>query len=200
MKNVYSDGISNTPIGNVFFDGLANVYMKPDNINIIERHGAYALIYIEDIDSFMFTIPASHINQDFYKMAGGGIEGLETPLEAVKRELIEETGYSINDNFNLICSTQYLFNFKPLKIQEEYWVQHNTYFLYTVKSIKDTDYPNDSYWVSKLENIPIKLLKKDYIKKFPHKLHFSQQMAFKHFINHLDKELILHEQPDARFS
>jgi 8-oxo-dGTP pyrophosphatase MutT (NUDIX family) len=200
MTDNYSDGISNRSIGNVYFDGLANVYMKPENINIKERHGAYALIYIKDIDSFMFTIPASHINDDFYKMAGGGIEGSETPLEAVKRELVEETDYSINEHFKLACSTQYIFNFKPLKIKEEYWLQHNTYFLYIVESFKDSGYPDDSFWVSKLENIPIKLLKKDYIKKFPNKLHFSQQMAFKHFINHLDKELILHEKPDARFS
>lgn len=65
---------------------------KEENIEYRKRPGAYAII-INKIDDKVGIVTDG---ADYFYL-GGGIEKGETKLEALKRELIEEAGYSIKN-------------------------------------------------------------------------------------------------------
>ena len=65
---------------------------KKANIEYIRRPGAYAIILNNENDKVGIVTAE---NDYFY--LGGGIEKGETKLEALRRELIEEAGYSIKN-------------------------------------------------------------------------------------------------------
>lgn len=65
---------------------------KEENVEYRKRPGAYVIITKEN-DSKVGIVAKGE--QYFY--LGGGIETGETKLEALKRELIEEAGYSIKN-------------------------------------------------------------------------------------------------------
>lgn len=56
-----------------------------------KRIGAYSIITNEK-KQFLVV----HSQDDYYFLVGGGIEHNEDPTEALKREAIEETGYSLD--------------------------------------------------------------------------------------------------------
>lgn len=65
---------------------------KEENIEYRRRPGAYAIIVKDDDDKIGIVTDG---NCYFY--LGGGIEEGETKLDALKRELIEEAGYSLKN-------------------------------------------------------------------------------------------------------
>jgi len=65
---------------------------KEENIEYIKRPGAYAIILNSNNDKVGIVTAK---NDYFY--LGGGIEKGETKLDALRRELIEEAGYSIKN-------------------------------------------------------------------------------------------------------
>jgi len=183
----------------IYFDGLANPYIIPDNKTESKRSGVYALVYIKNIDSFMLTAPMPHIDENQYKMAGGGVENTENNLETIKRELIEEVGYPIDKNFKLIDEISYEFNFRPAKTTDEYWLQNNTYYLYEVDSLENSGYPS-TRWISEQENILVKIVSKKELLENPENMHFVQRMALKRFVDEIYNEKILYMNTDDRIS
>lgn len=65
---------------------------KKENIEYIKRPGAYAIIVNENDDKVGIVTDG----KDYFYL-GGGIEKGETKLDALKREMIEEAGYSIKN-------------------------------------------------------------------------------------------------------
>lgn len=66
---------------------------KEENIEYRKRPGAYAIIINRNDDKVGIVTDGG---EDYFYL-GGGIEKGETELEALKRELIEEAGYSIKN-------------------------------------------------------------------------------------------------------
>lgn len=65
---------------------------KEENIEYRKRPGAYAIIINKNDDKVGIVTDG----KDYFYL-GGGIEQGETKLDALKRELFEETGYSIKN-------------------------------------------------------------------------------------------------------
>lgn len=65
---------------------------KEENVEYRKRPGAYAIIVNKDNDKIGIVTDG----EDYFYL-GGGIENGETKLEALKREMIEEVGYSIKN-------------------------------------------------------------------------------------------------------
>ncbi len=66
---------------------------KEQNIKYTKRPGAYAIIINKKEDKIGIVTDG----EDCFFYLGGGIEEGETKLEALKREIIEEAGYSIKN-------------------------------------------------------------------------------------------------------
>ncbi len=64
---------------------------KDENVYYKKRPGAYAIIIREEDDKIGIVT-----DSDFFFL-GGGIEEGETEIEALKREIIEESGYTIKN-------------------------------------------------------------------------------------------------------
>lgn len=65
---------------------------KEKNVEYIKRPGAYAIIINKNDDKIGIVTEG----KDYFYL-GGGIEKGETKLEALKREMLEEAGYSIKN-------------------------------------------------------------------------------------------------------
>ncbi len=65
---------------------------KEENVEYRKRPGAYAIIVNKNNDKVGIVTDG----EDYFYL-GGGIENGETKLEALKREMIEEAGYSIKN-------------------------------------------------------------------------------------------------------
>ena len=65
---------------------------KEENIEYRKRPGAYAIIINKDDDKIGIVATGGR-----YFYLGGGIEKGETKIEALKRELLEESGYTIKN-------------------------------------------------------------------------------------------------------
>lgn len=65
---------------------------REENVEYRKRPGAYAIIVNKDNDKIGIVTDG----EDYFYL-GGGIENGETKLEALKREMIEEAGYSIKN-------------------------------------------------------------------------------------------------------
>lgn len=65
---------------------------KIEGVNYTKRPGAYAIITRSEDEKIAIIISS---NKHFY--VGGKIEENETAIEALQREALEETGYSLKD-------------------------------------------------------------------------------------------------------
>lgn len=165
----------------IFFNGFGVQYLKPEHKEIRERHSVYAIVYVKDINKYLFIVPNKEIKKDFFKLAGGGIKKNESMLEALNRELIEEVGFPLNENFKKVKELSYKFNFKPIRDTDEYWYNYQTYYLFEVDKFEHTGYPSES-WTSNEENIPVVLLDFKYIIKNMNNFHFTIQVAIEKLI------------------
>jgi 8-oxo-dGTP pyrophosphatase MutT (NUDIX family) len=74
----------------MYKDRKGNYHEKPDNIKSQKRESANG-IYIKD--GKVLLVKPSWV--DIWEFPGGGKEANESLIEALKREFLEETGYSI---------------------------------------------------------------------------------------------------------
>ncbi len=65
---------------------------REENVEYRKRPGVYAIIVNKDDDKVGIVTDG----EDYFYL-GGGLENGETKLEALKREMIEEAGYSIKN-------------------------------------------------------------------------------------------------------
>lgn len=81
---------------------------KDENVEYRKRPGAYAIIVNKDDDKIgIVKVITDEGIENFY--LGGGIEEGETKLEALKREMIEEAGYTIKNIKELEEVGSYIF-------------------------------------------------------------------------------------------
>lgn len=80
-------------------------YGSPINgVTYSERPSAYALILNSNKELAMLK------TQRGYYLPGGGIEAGETPVEALEREVIEETGYLLSIHRSLGRANQFIYS------------------------------------------------------------------------------------------
>lgn len=183
----------------IYFDMVGNPYFKPDNYPISDRSSVYSLIYIKSIDACLVISPMPHINPIFFKMAGGGLENNENYIEAINRELIEETDYGLSDEFHLIKKIEYSFNFKPMSLDLKYIKQKNTFLLYEIETIECSPYQT-LRWHSQKENILCSIIPLSFFKENFDSMHFMHKAAFKDFIEFIDKTKIMYLENSEYFS
>lgn len=73
-----------------------------DGIDYIDRPGAYAVIQNKDKQIAVIQTHNGHF------LPGGGMDPGETEVEALKRELMEETGYQISGVVEIGSAVEYL--------------------------------------------------------------------------------------------
>lgn len=78
---------------------------KRSNKPYIERIGSYAILINEDHK--IGIVEATNAN--YFMLPGGGIEIGEDPIEALKREVLEETGYQIEAQNQIGIAGEYFF-------------------------------------------------------------------------------------------
>ena len=77
-------------------ENMKYIGKKDENVEYRKRPGAYAIIVNKNDDKIgIVKKPTEEGIENFY--LGGGIEEGETKLEALKREMIEEAGYTIKN-------------------------------------------------------------------------------------------------------
>ena len=160
----------------IFFNGFGKQYLKPEDKTIRERYSVYGIVHVKDINKYLFIVPNANIKIDFFKLVGGGIKQGEDLYQAINREMIEEIGYPLNDNFKKVDELSYKFNFKPIRDTDEYWCNYQTYYLFEVDTFDQTGYPSTS-WIAEEEDFPVELLDFDYIKNNLSNFHFTIQLA-----------------------
>ncbi|MDR0847376.1 MAG: NUDIX domain-containing protein [Lactobacillales bacterium] len=116
---------------------------KVEGVDYQLRNGVYAIVTENDLLALVQTP-----NHDFY-LPGGEIEAGENEEEALKRELIEELGYTINIGAFLGRADEYFYS----SFRDKYF--HNPGFFYAskdaVKVAEPLEDQNVIHWVTAAE-------------------------------------------------
>ncbi len=89
-------------------ENMKYIGKKDENVEYRKRPGAYAIIVNKNDDKIgIVKVITDEGVENFY--LGGGIEEGETKLEALKREMIEEAGYTIKNIKELEEVGSYIF-------------------------------------------------------------------------------------------
>ena len=89
-------------------ENMKYIGKKDENVEYRKRPGAYAIIINKNDDKIgIVKVITDEGVENFY--LGGGIEEGETKLEALKREMIEEAGYTIKNIKELEEVGSYIF-------------------------------------------------------------------------------------------
>lgn len=89
-------------------------------MKVVEREIASAFIFSKDGYVLLGQNSNGGVYKDCWLIPGGGIEQSESPLEAVKREVLEEVGLAIDDeHISLIDDTKMGESEKVLKETDE---------------------------------------------------------------------------------
>ena len=113
---------------NPTFSNVSQFGTPQAGIQYISRPSVYAIIQNSDQN---FAIVR---HRGAYFLPGGGIEARETPIEALKREVIEETGYQIKDVAKLCETVEYL----PGISAEKYYHIWSTFFVTQLNTAEAT--------------------------------------------------------------
>lgn len=73
----------------------------------MRKNSARAVVYSNDNKDSFYLIYRRKNGKEYYTLPGGGIEDSESPLEAVKREVMEETGITLKDNIQELGSLEF---------------------------------------------------------------------------------------------
>jgi len=121
-KIIKDDNKLTNEIEDFVYDGYIKVKSKDGWEYVKESDCAIALVHLLDFNEILLRkeiVPPfqeRHPNQEFFlTIISGTIDGNETPVQTITRELIEEAGVSLNTNYN---------GFE--KMGEYFWCKGNT--------------------------------------------------------------------------
>jgi 8-oxo-dGTP diphosphatase len=97
---------------------IPNFGVRVDEVKYIDRPGVYAVIENEDEQIAVIKTGTG------YFLPGGGMDPGETEAEALKREIMEETGYQVLSSVELGEATEYIKAYR----EEKYFRIHSTFF------------------------------------------------------------------------
>ncbi len=143
---------------------VSKVYSDASKPATLTRTGVYALIK-NDRDEYLIQ---HYENKDFYWLAGGGLDGGESEIDCLKREIQEETGYT---DFEIIRKvTESIYDYESFRTQTGEAVRNKT-IIYEVKlrsnKTGDVSFTEDEV----RDGLQLKWLKKDQIAALRPKLH-----------------------------
>lgn len=137
MRPITGDGATIPEFGN-----------KLDGIDYTDRRGAYAVI--ENDDRQIAVIETSN----GYFLPGGGIDPGETDADALKRELIEETGYQVSLLAEIGAALEYI---KAAR-EEKYYQIRSKFYKVQLDSKIGAGVENDHRFVWLAQEEALKLL------------------------------------------
>ena len=109
-KTIKSDKIYEGKILNLRLDSVELPDRKYSKTEIVEHLDASAVILIQDGKLLLIKHFRNTVNDVIYEIPSGMVDAGETPIEAAKRELTEETGIKASDVelvFSLFSSPGY---------------------------------------------------------------------------------------------
>lgn len=123
---------------------MKRIGKKIENTIYNKRPGAYVIIESDEDDKIAIATDAVGV----YFFLGGGIEENETPEEALKREVIEESGYSLKNIilFDKVASWCYSETRGYLDVEATIYIAN-----FDKKVAKPIEEDHEIIWVNPLE-------------------------------------------------
>lgn len=137
---------------------------QKEEVDYKKRPGAYAIITRNEDSKIAIVTDGEGI---FF--LGGGIEKNENQLEALKRELIEESGYSIKDikEFDEVSSFLYSKSRGYLEVQAKiYLARFDKKITEPIEKDHSILWVNPSEYIGKLQHYWHNYILKEYVEKY----------------------------------